>query len=587
MTMKTVKLALAAVAVLGIGAVSAQEMGTDTPAKSPAAAAQPQNQALAPAAVPAAIPTVASVPGAKSQNDPGPKIVAESQQWKSQIQETKVDQETASEKVQRALQKNGMTQGFVPGSRAIIQIGVANDTIKDIGKSAAFMKIREGLAREAILNARVQIVRAIRQKMSAGESIIESDSLEFDQYKEKHAEEYAELERQKEKVAALLKMVDEAEADTLAKRSLEDDWDAIVSGIIKRIDETYDPNKVSAEKKARYLEVKSAYEAAKQKLDALKKAYESDPIGKNIADVKACFDLPLYGLTVIYQAESYSENGQYQIACAAVWSPKLQERALMTLSGQKQEASAPGKMSLANWLKEKDESKAMAAMVGSRQYIDDKGVQYVLGFAALELPKNARNRQRSQEKADLEAERVVLSALFEQASGTKSKHDELLMYAGNDEAQRETDALGAYAKVLNGKTPERPVSGLMKVYGARFIHPFTGKEIYVSVASVDNQLAFASEGLLNDINAAAVRDTVHTQYVEGQEAARKQVLDHAKKSDAAFQKGAQDATAAAAELLTGQQPAAVVPTAPNAQQAPAPRRRTGVISGDEAINADF
>ena len=271
MTLKTMKLAVVAVAAIGVGAVSAQEMGADAPAKSPAPAAQPQNQAAAPVAVPAAIPTVASVPGAKSQNDPGLKIVAESQQWKAQVQDAQVAQETASEKVQRALQKNGMSQGFVPGSRAIIQIGVANDTIKDIGKSAAFMKIREGLAREAILNARVQIVRAIRQKMSAGESIIESDSLEFDQYKEKHAEEYAELERQKEKVAALLKMVDEAEADTLAKRSLEDDWDAIVSGIIKRIDETYDPNKVSAEKKARYLEVKSAYEAAKQKLDALKK----------------------------------------------------------------------------------------------------------------------------------------------------------------------------------------------------------------------------------------------------------------------------------------------------------------------------
>ena len=259
----------------------------------------------------------------------------------------------------------------------------------------------------------------------------------------------------------------------------------------------------------------------------------------------------------------------------------------MTLSGQKQEASAPGKMSLNEWLSEKDKSKAMAAMVGSRQYVDDKGVQYVLGFAARELPKNARNRQRSQEKADLEAERVVLSALFEQASGTKSKHDELLMYAGNDDAQRETDALGTYAKVLNGKTPERPVSGLMKVYGARFTHPFTGKEIYVSVASVDNQLAFASEALLNDINAASVRDTVHTQYVEGQEAARKQVLDHAKKSDSAFQKGAQDATAAAAELLTGQKPATLVSPNPKAQQAPAQRRRTGVITGDEAIHADF
>ena len=583
MTTKIMRFAMAASVAIGTGATIAQEMGADAPAETPVAVAQPKVPAVS-----AVIPTVASVPGAKSQNDPGPKIVAESQQWQAQTQDTQVAQETASEKVQRALQNNGMRQGFVPGTRAIIQIGVATDTVKDPETSTTFMQLREGLAREAMLNARVQIVRAIRQKMSAGESIIESDSLEFDQYKEKHAEEFAELERQKEKVASLLKMVDEAEADTLAKRSLEDDWDAIVSGIIKRIDESYDPNKVSAEKKARYLEVKAAYDAAKRKLDALNKAYESDPIGKNIADVKACFDLPLYGMTVIYQAESYSENGVYQIACAAVWSPKLQERALMTLSGQKQEASAPGKMSLGDWLKAKEDSKAMAAMVGSRQYIDDKGVQYVLGFAARELQGNARNRQRSQEKADLEAERVVLSALFEQASGTKSKHDELLMYAGNDEAQRETDVLGAYAKVLNGKTPERPVSGLTKVYGARFTHPFSGKEIYVSVASVDNQLAFASEDLLNDINAASVRDTVYTQYVEGQEAARKQVLDHAKKSDAAFQKGAQDATAAAAELLTGQkQPAVVVPPAPKSEQAPAPRRRTGTISGDDAITPDF
>ena len=587
MTTKTMKLALTAVAVLGVGVVSAQEMGADAPAKTPAAAAQPQNQVTAPAVVPAVIPTVASVPGAKSQNDPGPKIVAQSQQWKSQIQETKVAQEDASDKVQRAILNNGMHEGFVPGTRAIIQIGIASDMVKDAGDSATFMQLREGLAREAILNARVGIVRRIRQKMSAGETIIESDSQEFDQYKEKHAEEYAELERQKEKVAALLKMVDEAEADTLAKRSLEDDWDAIVSGIIKRIDETYDPNKVSAEKKARYLEVKSAYDAAKKKLDALKKAYESDPIGKSLSDVKTCFDLPLYGMTVIYQAESYSEDGRYQIACAAVWSPKLQERALMTLSGQKQETSTPGKMSLGDWLREKDESKAMAAMVGSRQYVDDKGVNYVLGFAARELPKNARNRQRAQEAADLEAERVVLSALYEQTAGTKERHDELLRYKGTDEAQRETDVFGTYAKALSGKTPERRVSGLGKVYGARFTHPFTGKEIYVSVASVDNQLAFAAEDLLNDINAASVRDTVHTQYVEGQEAARKQVLDHAKKSDAAFQKGAQDATAAAAELLTGQKPGMVVPPAPKAQQAPAQRRRTGVITGDEAINADF
>ncbi len=582
MTTKLMRLAMAASVAIGTGVTMAQEMGADAPAKTPVAVAQPKP------AVPAVIPTVASVPGAKSQNDPGPKIVAESQQWKAQVQESKTSKETASEKVQRALLLHGLHEGFVPGSRAIIQIGTAIDTVKDPEKSTTFMQLREGLAREAILNARVGVVRRIRQKMSAGETILDSDSQELDKYKEKHAEEYAELERQKEKVAMLLKLVDEAEADTLAKRSLEDDWDAIVAGIIKRIDDTYDPNKVSADKKARLLEVKNAYEEAKRKLDALNKAWESDPVGKNISDVKACFDLPIYGLTVLYQAESYSEDGEYQIACAAVWSPKLQARALMTLSGQKQPVSTPGKSSLAEWLKNKEESNALAAMVGSRQYVDNQGVQYVLGFAARELPKNARNRQRAQEKADFEAERIVLSALYEQVSGTQEKRDELMRYAEKDGVQRETDALGAYAKALNGKTPERPVSGLGKVYGARLTHPFTGKEIYVSVASVDNQLAFDSENLLNDINAASVRDTVHTQYVEGQEAARKQVLDHAKKSDAAFQRGAQDATAAAAELLTGQkQPAVVVPPAPKPEQAPAPRRRTGTISGDDAITPDF
>lgn len=590
------KFALAVAGVVGTGALFAQEMGA-APAQ-PAVAVTAANPVASQVAEKPVVPAKPVVPVVqeKAPNDPGPKIVADAQQWKQQSEKPVAagtgTNQTATELAEAALQKNGLRQGFCPGSRAIIQIGVASDTVKDATTSKTFMQLREGLAREALLNARVQIVRAIRQKMSAGESIIESDSAEFDKYKEKHAEEFAELERQKQKVANLLKLMDAAEAATLEGRTLEDDWDAVVEGIIKRIDATYDPSKVAGEKKARYIEMKQAYEQAKNQLEALKKAYNSDPIGKSISDVKACFDLELYGINVIYQAESLSEDGSYEIACAAVWSPKLQERALITLNGEKpsEVSSKPGALSLEDWLADKYQTGGIAKMVGPRQYVDDKGVQHVIAFAAREVSANARAAQREQEKADLEAERLVLSSLYEQTSGSKEKHDELMMYAGEDNvAVRETDVLGSYAKKLNGKTPERPVSGLAKVFSARLEHPFTGKKIYVSVAGIDMRLAFQAEQLLDDITAAGVKDVTRVNYVKGKEDVRKRVLEHARTSPEAYNQGQKDAVQSLANKL-GVNPAA--PAATPATVVPVNRGdvrpRTGAVSGDaEKINADF
>lgn len=570
-------------------AVAAEEESDEEPAAEEAPAPQQESAPAAPVAEAATVTPAAS--------DPGPAIVVQAQQWEQVAQpkaQTKRVQ-NASEMVQKSLAKNKMRQGFVPGSRAIIQIGVANDTVKDIKNSASFMKLREGLAREATLNARAKIAKALRQKMSAGEKIIESDSQEFDKYKAKHAEEFAELERQKEKVATLLKKVDQAEAATLEGRTREDDWDAIVAGIIKKIDDSYDPNKVAADKKARFAEMKEAYTAAKKQLDALKTAYESDPIGKNISDVKACFDLDMYGVNIIFQAESYDEtDGTYQIACAAVWSPKLQQRAILALNGGKIDADKLGKMSLEDWLESKaaeDEygSCALASMVGPRQYVDDQGRQHFLGFAACILPSNARNRQREMEKADLEAEKIVLSSLYQETSGSQEKHDELLMYAGTDDAQRETDALGSYAKILAGKTPERPVSGIVKAYSVETLHPFTDRKIYVTVAGVDSELAFEAEGLLEEIHSAAVQDAIRTDYTRGKEAARKEIVDRARKSGEAYQQGKKDAAASLQAILkdaAGVKDEVVAPDqAPAAPKAP--RQRPTVISGDDEIEADF
>lgn len=587
------KLLIPAIAVLAGATICAraQEMGEDVE-EQVEAAEEVVASPVASAAVEKDVTVETKVTPAES--DPGPAIVVQAQTWEMQAPKVAKKELTASEKVQNLVKKNKLRQGFQAGNRAIIQIGVASDTVKDIENSASFMKLREGLAREAVLNARAKIAKAIRQKMSAGETIIESDSQEFDKYKAKHAAEFAELERQKAKVADLLKRVDAAEAATLEGRTLEDDWDAIVAGIIKKIDASYDSAKVSADKKARYAELKEAYDAAKKQLDALKAAYESDPIGKNISDVRACFDLDMYGVNILFQAESYNaEDGAYEIACAAVWSPKLQQRALQALNGGKPDKSVQGKMSLADWLESKaDEDDdgycALASMVGPRQYTDDDGNVHILGFAACSLPKNARNKQREMEKTDLEAEKIVLSSLYQETSGTQEKHDELLMYAGTDDAQRETDVLGAYAKVLSGKTPERPVSGIVKAYSTETVHPFSGKKIYVTVASVDSELAFAADGLLDEAAAASVQDAIRTEYTEGKQAVREEIKARARNMTDAYNKGKEDGKAALQQILKDAadiKDAALEPLTPPPVHTP--RARPTVISGDDEIEADF
>lgn len=565
------KLAVATSVAFGAQAILAQEMGEEAPEETAAeevAAEEEVEEDAAPVA-----------------EDAGTKVAVKAQDW--DVEENK--ELNASELVQNTLSQNGYTQGFIPGSRAIIQIGIAQDTVKDAASSKTFMSLRQGLAREAALNARVAIARALRQKMSQGEVIIENDATEFDAYKEKHAEEFAELERQKAKVADLLKRVDAAEAATLDGRTLEDDWNNIVDGIIKRIDSSYSSENIVAEKKARYAEMKKAYEEAKKTLDALKKSYESDPIGKNISDVKACFDLDLYGITILAQAESYEKDGTYQIACAAVWSPKLQERALATLHGKKVALATPGESTLIDWIKSKEAAKDLIGMVGTRQVIDSEGRQYVVGIAAGDIPAQARARQRAQEKTELEAERTVLASLYEITSGTKEKHDELMMYNGDDnETTKETDALGRYAKALSGKTPERPISGLSTIYRTKMEHPFTGKQVFIAVATVDIGLVFEAESLLDSIGEAAAKDAVHTQYISGKEKGRKEVVEKIRKSNVAGERGRREAVSTITKGLKGQDAGTVVEdAATDTKTEKAKRRRTGVISGDKKINADF
>jgi len=583
--MKTLmfKLALATTVVVGAGAVVAQEMGT--------AEATPKTEVAA--------ENVAAITPAV-QADDGEKIAVDQQKEDpAQAVEQKRTRDPNAQKIVLEMLKP-LSPKYHKDRRAIIQIGYAMAPVKNPHESPNYIQVRDMLAKEAVLNAKVQIVKAIRQTMSAAEAITTMDNQDAKAFQKKHAEEYAELERQRNKTLSLLAQLDEAEAAKLKGRSFIDNWDDLMKAIIKRIDKDYDPNQAQADKVAKYEAVKAAYEEAKKTLKALDKAAKSEPIGKNVTDFETYFDMNIYGINVLCQAESYDHDGNYEVAVAVVWSPKLQERALKVLNFKKSVAGKKGEQTIEDWLadNEKVDEKTgfapLAAMVGPRNFTDNEGKQYVLGIAACEIPKNANRRQNAMEKTDLSAQQTVLFSLYEQVTGNQTKHDEMLKYDGEDNANaKENDTLGTYTKVINGIVSKRPVSGMMIVHRAELVHPISGKDIYVAVATIDGDLAEASEEFLDEMSAAAAADAINMNEAMGREAGRKAVVEEARKSKAAFERGKMQGAKSVGEKLNAKRSKSsptttAIPMTGNTS-APAKERKsqTGVFSGDSKVNDDF
>lgn len=593
MTTRLMELALAAAAVVGVGAVKAQEMGS-----APTTAPVPATASVAASAESEQVKPVLPA-------DDGQKIVVEAQAEKEQAvasEAKEAEGPTATTIVQNLLAgldetgkpvagKKKYKQGFDPVRRAIIHIGTAMAPVANPASSANYIQVRQMLAQEAVLNAKVKIIRELRQYVSAAESIGGSDTQEADAFKKKHAEEYARLEAQRAKVLALVEELDAAEAARLKGRTLLDDWNSMVDAVVKKLDKDYDPSKAQAEKVARCAMVKEAVAEAKATLKALEEAAAKTPMAKNKSDFSTYFDMDLYGVTVLFQAESYDADGNYEVAVASVWSPKLQDRAIKMLNGIKLDAGNNGEMSLDDWLRANDGN--LAAMVGPRQYTDDKGIAHILGIAACEVPKNANRRQNAFEKTDLTAEQTVSFALYESTKGNKSKFDEMLKYDGDDNSAKENDTLGGYAKTITGIIAKRPVSGLSVIYQTQKIHPISQKKIYIAVASIDGNLSEVAEGLLDEATAAKMEDIAHLKIKAGRQAVRDAAAKAAEQSsrpyDAGVELGARSLSdkvnKRAGNVAPGMivvEPTAVTPTTTGPAKA-----RTGVFSGDTRANDDF
>ena len=473
------KFALAA-AVLGAGTLSAQEMGA----------------AVATASAPAPKPAAAA-PSMATPADQGQQIVVENQRQEPTVK-LSAKGEDANSAVQKVLRARKLKQGYDPERGSIIQIGLAMDNVKD-PTAPDVMLTRELLVRQAELDAKIQIASVVRRQMNGATRVNTPGTKEHDEFLQKFASEIAAAEQQKATVAELLQALDPAEGGKLANTVVDAQWKQAMEGIIGRLDEKYGQADIAPEKQQQYLKVKAAYEQAKTQMDDLmQKKNALYPRQTVETEAESYAEMKLCGAVDLVQAESW-DGKRYQVAVAVVWSPKLQERALATIGCGMPVGGKPGEKSLDEWLQEQAEKGELARLVGTRQYVDDKGRQYVLGFSAAEIPEDATDYEDAITATDLLAQQAVGFYLFSDGNGATGVKASMSKFKG-----RSADVAAQVSRQMVQAMPKDfAIQGLGKVFSAKCRHEISGKDIYVSVAAVDSVLAGKSNEILRKWYEAA------------------------------------------------------------------------------------
>ena len=330
-----------AAAVLGAGAISAQEMGAAVAPVTPAPVTPAPAAPAATVPVPAA--PVAKAPVVATPEDAGPQIVAENQKYAPTAKASKAtDANTA---VAKALRERGFVQGYDPDRGSIIQIGQAMDNM-DNPASPDFMTVRELLVRQAELDAKIQIASVVRRQMNGSTRVNTPGTQENADFRQKFADQIAAVEQQKAKVAELLQLLEQAEGNKLAGTTVDDQWKKVMDGIIKRLDAKYSKDDIAVEKQQQYLQIKAAYDQAKAQLDDLTQKKDALYPRKTVeTEAEAYAEMKLCGAVDLVQAESW-DGKFFHVAVAVVWSPKLQERALLTLGCGAPAGGKPGENSI-------------------------------------------------------------------------------------------------------------------------------------------------------------------------------------------------------------------------------------------------
>lgn len=483
--------------------------------------------------------------------DGGNSAVAEFQDGKVEAPRGLSPSEKAGNVLRQLTRKKGFKVGGWDDKKNRIMV------IKQTGEAIDaydpdFLQKREALAIEASLLAKATIIESFTTTASA-ENILSvpgnpiAKQLEAEQKQIKAMEAQSQklyLQAQRE-TSALLSAYDQAQADELSGVTFGDRLNALLEATIKKLDNTFDNQQITDDKKQRLSDVKLRLDKARQIEDDKKALLDEvqDKIAQLQGQVKketrsaieTSSSMPLFGATTLMQVESYDDlRGQYNIASLVVWSPKLELEARAMLLGKGKGKPRKNKISLDDWLDKQN----LSSMVGARRYLDNDGSTNFMGISAVEYdPDDSGSYSMLEEEAILWAKQAAILSLKSSVESVKTAERLKRDIRGAD-GKVESKILKDFSANIQESVKNLTIRGLETVRIEETVHQPTGKNIIVAVANVNSALAVKASGIMKDLYATLKEVNADQSFIQGEEAGMKAEANKTLNNKAIFDAGA-------------------------------------------------
>jgi hypothetical protein len=413
-----------------------------------------------------------------------------------------------------------------------------------------FLKIRELIATEAILAAKADIIVSRMTTASAeewmelaGPSIQAQLDAVVAEQKSAQVKLDAELESLQKEASTLIEGLDDALAQEAKGITWNDRGKRLLDAIIQKLDDSYDSDVIREEKRQRVESLKRRRDAVTEQ--AVKVVLARNELERQVSEIRGDgsdksgsrfaieSDMPLFGATVVFQAESFDEYENFSVAVLLAWSPKLEREARATLLRDGRIEPRPTKLSLDEWLGKQN----LATMIGPRKYLAKDGSDNFLGIAAAEYNKrNLSTRRRAELSATLSAQRMALLSLTSEVAVRRAKEQ-----SGRDnnigEDRTEVRYYEGLAERVTQEITDLNVAGLEKRKVIRAVHPSSGKDMIVVVANINSAIAAQSEELMKDTTALLAELNVDQSYWRGLRAGLQEATGVGETSVTAYEQG--------------------------------------------------
>lgn len=441
--------------------------------------------------------------------------------------------------------KENWVKGYDEENDRIIVSDSIEFDIKNPEVSTDFIDLRKEKMSELLLNAKAKIIEGIMSKMS-GSRVLEipgnpiAKQLEKEQKEVNKALEVARKQLMKfdKDMNAALERRDDMSASELV---------AVVSSWFTSAEKENLAEKYDADKKETYLNAKKDFEEAKAKYEELSQKAEDvkGTISKEMkTSISSVATMPIYGCTVLQQAESITEkNGKYkyQIAILYSWSGEMMKASGEILKGKSMKFKH-GKKSMKDWIAGKVKKGALSQWCGPRQYIDDEGNMWFLGISCSAVQDDADDNQMSRETAELEAKAEVMFALYADATSSRTLNKLMQTKVGSN-GEKETKVLKDYSKTQGEAFQNIQISGNTELFNNTLRHGPSGLDLNVVVYGVNSGSVKALQDIQTRAVALGIEVNTAQEIERGRQKQMNEVFQKSKTNPAAQKVGAQEANA--------------------------------------------